>query len=45
MFLCVDREKRHSVRVLRKEKSLGQLVRLGFAIAGFTPAAYQRHRL
>ena len=27
------------------EASFGQLVRLGFDIAVFTPASYQRHRL
>ena len=27
------------------QKAFGQLVLLGFAIADFTPAAYQRHRL
>ena len=27
------------------KESLGQLVVLGFAIAGFTPAPYQRRRL
>ena len=27
------------------EKSSGQLVALGFAVTGFTPAPYQRHRL
>ena len=26
-------------------ESFGQLVRLGFDIAAFTPASYQRHRL
>ena len=28
-----------------QEKNFGQLVRLGFAIAAFTPASYQRRRL
>ena len=37
-----DRQ-RQEARSLRK--SLGQLVLLGFAVAGFTPAAYQRRRL
>ena len=36
-----EKRKRH----LRKGKSTGQLVTLGFAVAGFTPASYQRRRL
>ena len=29
----------------QREESLGQLVSLGFGVAAFTPATYQRHRL
>ena len=35
---------RHAL-LARADPSFGQLVRLGFDIAVFTPASYQRHRL
>ena len=51
MYLFVDVSifiaLQHTIQLkewLTKE-SLGQLVVLGFAIAGFTPAPYQRRRL
>ena len=51
MFI-VQTMKSQAIEPFRKRKvythhdeSLGQLVLLGFDVAIFTPAAYQRHRL
>ena len=36
---------RDTLSLSRVRASIGLLVLLGFAVADFTPAAYQRHRL
>ena len=44
LLLVVLTLSRHAL-LARADASFGQLVRLGFDIAVFTPASYQRHRL
>ena len=44
-FLPVGYGKRTTQSTRQREESLGQLVSLGFGVAAFTPATYQRHRL